>query len=60
MSECFAIAGANLILAYNRNQPSPDLLNRCRTLGATAVKPIQCNVSDFESCQDLIKEVSNV
>ncbi|KAF5619611.1 Dehydrogenase reductase SDR family member 7B [Fusarium sp. NRRL 25303] len=56
LAECFSIAGTNLVLIYNRTEPSPDFLNRCRTLGATAVTPIQCNVSDLDSCQNLIKE----
>ncbi|KAF4342272.1 Dehydrogenase reductase SDR family member 7B [Fusarium beomiforme] len=56
MAECFSVAGANLILAYNRNQPSLEFISRCRALGAAAVTPIQCNVTDLNSCQILIKE----
>lgn len=59
MAECFSVAGAHLILTYNRNKPSLDFLNRCRALGAAAAKPIHCNVSDLDSCQNLIKQVSN-
>ncbi|KAI1036156.1 hypothetical protein LB504_011380 [Fusarium proliferatum] len=59
LAECFSIAGTNLVLIYNRTEPSPDFLNRCRTLGATGVTPIQCNVSDLDSCQNLIKEVES-
>ncbi|SCN83851.1 uncharacterized protein FFB20_07062 [Fusarium fujikuroi] len=59
LAECFSVAGTNLVLVFNRTEPSPDFLNRCRTLGATAVTPIQCNVSDLDSCQNLIKEVES-
>ncbi|KAI1046027.1 hypothetical protein LB505_010804 [Fusarium chuoi] len=59
LAECFSVAGTNLVLIFNRTEPSLDFLNRCRTLGATAVTPIQCNVSDLDSCQNLIKEVES-
>ncbi|WKT43768.1 Short-chain dehydrogenase/reductase SDR [Fusarium oxysporum f. sp. vasinfectum] len=59
MAECFSVAGAHLILAYNRNKPSLDFLNQCRALGAAAATPIQCNVSDLDSCQNLIKELDS-
>lgn len=59
LTESFSISGANLIVVYNRTKPSVDFLNRCRTLGAADITPIQCNVSDFNSCQKLIKEVES-
>ncbi|EWZ46068.1 hypothetical protein FOZG_06253 [Fusarium oxysporum Fo47] len=59
MVECFFVAGAHLILTYNRNKPSLDFLNRCRALGAAAAKPIHCNVSDLDSCQNLIKQLDS-
>ncbi|EMT72630.1 Dehydrogenase/reductase SDR family member 7B [Fusarium odoratissimum] len=45
MAECFSVAGAHLVLTYNRNKPSLDFLNRCRALGAAAATPIHCNVT---------------
>ncbi|EXL91416.1 hypothetical protein FOIG_15453 [Fusarium odoratissimum NRRL 54006] len=59
MAECFSVAGAHLVLTYNRNKPSLDFLNRCRALGAAAATPIHCNVSDLDSCQNLIKELDS-
>ncbi|KAJ0155864.1 Pyridine nucleotide-disulfide oxidoreductase domain-containing protein 2 [Fusarium oxysporum f. sp. albedinis] len=59
MAECFSVAGAHLILTYNRNKPSLDFLNRFHALGAAAATPIHCNVSDLDSSQNLIKELDS-
>ena len=57
LAESFAVAGANLVLVYNRTKPTTEFEERCRKLGAKGVRLIQCNVSGLESCESLIKLV---
>ena len=58
MAESFAVAGAKLILVYNRTPPPATLEERCVRFGAAAVTFIQCNVSELESCRALVQKVS--
>lgn len=58
LAESFAVAGANLVLVYNRTKPSDDLIDRCNKFGASAVSSVQCNVSQLEACETLVQEVS--
>ncbi|KAK1948746.1 NAD(P)-binding protein [Colletotrichum sublineola] len=57
IAECFAVAGANLVLVYNRTEPPAELRERCKTLGASGFTLIKCNVGDFESCKTLVDQV---
>ena len=57
LAECFAVAGAKLVLTYNRTEPSANLKDRCTKLGASAISFVKCDVSDLESCSSLVDEV---
>ncbi|KAK1771921.1 NAD(P)-binding protein [Phialemonium atrogriseum] len=57
LAESFAVAGATLVLVYNRTKPSEALLDRCRTFGASAISTLQCNVSQLENCEKLVQQV---
>ncbi|TDZ58604.1 Short chain dehydrogenase citE [Colletotrichum trifolii] len=56
IAECFSTAGASLVLTYNRTPPSEAFRQTCLQLGAGAVTFIQCNVSNLESCRNLIEQ----
>ncbi|KAK3384830.1 hypothetical protein B0H63DRAFT_413639 [Podospora didyma] len=56
LAESFAVAGAKLVLTYNRTPPPATFEERCSSLGASAVKFIQCNVAELEGCEDLVKQ----
>ncbi|TDZ14519.1 11-beta-hydroxysteroid dehydrogenase-like 2 [Colletotrichum orbiculare MAFF 240422] len=56
VAECFSTAGASLVLTYNRTPPSEAFRQTCLQLGAGAVTFIQCNVSNLESCRNLIEQ----
>ncbi|CAK7225368.1 hypothetical protein SBRCBS47491_005865 [Sporothrix bragantina] len=56
-AESFAVAGCRLFLVYNRTTPPATLETHCRELGAANVTFVQCNVSELESCERLVKEV---
>ena len=58
LAECFAVAGAKLVLVYNRTRPSPEFEEKCRDLGARGVTLIQCNVADLQGCRSLVQKVS--
>ena len=60
LAECFAVAGASLVLVYNRTPPPETLKDRCLDLGASAVNFVKCNVGDLSSCESLVKEVRHV
>lgn len=57
IAECFAVAGGNLVLVYNRTEPTPDAETRLLELGASKVTFMKCNVSDLCSCEDLVEKV---
>ncbi|KAB5585181.1 hypothetical protein GE09DRAFT_944958 [Coniochaeta sp. 2T2.1] len=57
LAESFAVAGAKLVLVYNRTRPSPEFEARCASLGARGVTLIQCNVADLEGCKSLVAQV---
>jgi hypothetical protein len=59
LAECFAVAGARLVLVYNRTRPPPEFEERCRSLGARGVTLSQCNVADLKACKSLVQKVSN-
>jgi hypothetical protein len=42
---------------YNRTPPADAFQEKCLSLGASRVTFIQCNVSEFESIERLIKQV---
>ncbi|KAK4229194.1 hypothetical protein QBC38DRAFT_472853 [Podospora fimiseda] len=56
LAESFAVAGAKLVLTYNRTPPPPELKERCRKLGAASVDFIKCNVADEEGCESLVSQ----
>ncbi|KAK6822659.1 pap2 superfamily protein [Apiospora arundinis] len=53
VAECFAVAGAKLVLVYNRTQPATK--EHLAELGAADVLMVQCNVSELPSCQELVR-----
>jgi NAD(P)-dependent dehydrogenase (short-subunit alcohol dehydrogenase family) len=57
LAECFAVAGAKVVLVYNRTKPPVEFNDRCLSLGASSVAAIQCNVSELESCEGLVRQV---
>lgn len=57
LAECFSVAGARLVLAYNRTRPPPEFEERCRHLGARGLTLVQCNVADIEGCRSLVRKV---
>ncbi|KAK3989750.1 hypothetical protein QBC44DRAFT_327056 [Cladorrhinum sp. PSN332] len=56
LAESFAVAGAKLILTYNRTPPPPELKERCLKLGAASVDFIKCNVAELEGCESLVNQ----
>ncbi|OIW22844.1 NAD(P)-binding protein [Coniochaeta ligniaria NRRL 30616] len=56
LAECFAVAGAKLVLVYNRTRPPPEFEERCRSLGARGVTLVQCNVADLQGCKSLVQK----
>lgn len=60
MAECFAVAGANLLLVYNRTEPPGTLKERCLDLGASGATFMKCNVAELSQCEDLVRQVSGV
>ncbi|KAH7146829.1 hypothetical protein B0J13DRAFT_500713 [Dactylonectria estremocensis] len=58
LAECFAVAGAKLVLVYNRTPAKPDFKEQCTKLGVSSVTFIQCDISDLTSCRELVKKKS--
>ncbi|KAK4201710.1 hypothetical protein QBC40DRAFT_347636 [Triangularia verruculosa] len=56
LAESFAVAGAKLVLTYNRTPPPPELKERCLRFGASDVTFVQCNVAELAGCEALVKE----
>ncbi|KAH7176169.1 hypothetical protein EDB81DRAFT_850149 [Dactylonectria macrodidyma] len=56
MAECFLVAGAKLVLVYNRTPAPAGFKERCLGLGATSVTFIQCNISELASCRELVEK----
>ncbi|KAK4162363.1 hypothetical protein QBC43DRAFT_290977 [Cladorrhinum sp. PSN259] len=56
LAESFAVAGAKLVLTYNRTAPPPELKDRCLKLGAASVDFIKCNVAELEGCESLVNQ----
>lgn len=56
LAECFAVAGAKLVLTYNNTPPPTTLKERCVNLGASDVSFIKCNVAEFKGCEQLVKQ----
>ncbi len=59
MAESFSTAGAKLYLVYNSTPPSDSLKESCMKLGAAGVTSIKCNVSQLETCEELVNQVSS-
>ncbi|KAL1863067.1 hypothetical protein VTK73DRAFT_6492 [Phialemonium thermophilum] len=57
LAECFAVAGAKLVLVYNRTVPPKSLEEQCVKLGAASVAFVQCDVSKLEACEGLMQQV---
>ncbi|KAK8022211.1 hypothetical protein PG993_012978 [Apiospora rasikravindrae] len=55
IAECFAVAGAKLVLVFNRTQPAAK--EHFTGLGAADVLAIQCNVAELSSCEELVRQV---
>ena len=53
------MAGAKLVLTYNRTAPSPELKERCLRFGAAGVEFVGCDVSGLEGCEKLVEKVSS-
>lgn len=47
LAESFAVAGARLVLTYNRTPPPQGLKERCEELGAAGVEFEKCDVADL-------------
>lgn len=60
LAECFAVAGAKLVLVYNRTPAKPDFKEQCTKLGASSVTFIQCDISDLTSCRELVEKVRSI
>ncbi|KAI1849972.1 hypothetical protein JX265_003345 [Neoarthrinium moseri] len=58
LSLCFAVAGARLVLVYNRTEPPASFLSKCQELGASSVTSLKCDVSELEGCESLLNEVN--
>lgn len=52
------MAGAKLVLTYNRTAPPAELKERCLKFGAGGVEFVKCDVADLEGCDGLVKKVS--
>jgi len=52
------VAGARLVLTYNRTAPPAELKERCLKFGAGGVEFVKCDVADLEGCEGLVKKVS--
>ena len=57
-AECFAVAGARLVLVYNRTPPAPK--DHFKNLGAGDSIVLQCDVADLSSCEELVRRVGQV
>lgn len=58
LAESFAVAGAKLVLTYNKTPPPAELRERCVRFGAGGVEFVKCNVAELEGCEQLVREVS--
>ncbi|KAK4675498.1 hypothetical protein QC764_504740 [Podospora pseudoanserina] len=56
LAESFAVAGAKLVLTYNRTPPPPELEERCLRFGAADVSFIKCDIAELGGCEALVKE----
>ncbi|AEO67846.1 uncharacterized protein THITE_2049423 [Thermothielavioides terrestris NRRL 8126] len=56
LAESFAVAGAKLVLTYNKTVPPPALTERCLRFGAGAVEFVQCDVAQLEGCEALVRK----
>ncbi|KAK7918266.1 hypothetical protein PG985_010140 [Apiospora marii] len=54
VAECFAVAGAKMVLAYNQTQPATK--EHFTGLGAADVLAVQCNVAELPSCEELVRQ----
>ncbi|KAK8108646.1 NAD-binding protein [Apiospora sp. TS-2023a] len=54
VAECFAVAGAKLVLVYNRTQPATR--DHFTSLGAADALAVQCNVAELRSCEELVRK----
>jgi hypothetical protein len=52
------VAGAKLVLTYNKTPPPAELRERCLEFGAGGVAFVKCNVAELGGCEELVKEVS--
>ena len=52
------MAGAQLVLTYNRTAPPAELRERCLRFGAGGVEFVGCDVSGLEGCEGLVGKVS--
>ncbi|KAK8092081.1 Dehydrogenase reductase SDR family member 7B [Apiospora hydei] len=54
IAECFAVAGAKLVLVFNRTPPAAK--EHFTGLGAADVLAVQCNVAELPSCEELVRQ----
>ena len=57
-AECFAVAGARLVLVHNRTPPAPK--EHFKALGARDAIALRCDVADLSSCEELVRCVGPV
>lgn len=57
-AECFAVAGARLVLVHNRTPPAPK--DHFTGLGARDAVALRCDVTDLSSCEELVQRVGLV
>ncbi|KAK1753393.1 hypothetical protein QBC47DRAFT_453283 [Echria macrotheca] len=55
LAESFAVAGAKLVLTYNRTPPPSSLTERCVKFGASSIDFVSCDVSSLEGCEALVQ-----
>ncbi|KAK3904701.1 hypothetical protein C8A05DRAFT_42264 [Staphylotrichum tortipilum] len=56
LAESFAVAGAKLVLTYNRTAPGEELRERCVRFGAAGVEFVGCDVSSLEGCEAVVEK----
>lgn len=54
-AECFAVAGARLVLVHNRTPPASK--EHFEALGARDAIALRCDVADLSSCEELVRRV---
>jgi hypothetical protein len=54
------VAGAKLVLVYNRTLAKPEFKEQCKKLEASSVTFTQCDISDLTNCRELVEKVRSI